>query len=249
MRPHRTAMPQHIPDIGTNLERIRTRIQRAALEAGRDPAAIRLIAVSKYMPAAYVEQAIEAGQYIFGENTIQDAGRKLEALTHPGLEWHFIGHLQSNKARSVPGRFHWLHTLDSLKLAHRLSAACENSGSPLQVLLQVNIANDPHKFGLQPEATERFAADLLQLDLPGLQLRGLMTIGRENASPTERRLDFTALRRLRDACADSLGEQYFGELSMGMSDDFELAITEGATMVRIGSSIFGVRPTQPSTWP
>jgi len=237
-------MPEDTPDIGGNIERIRTRIRHAATTAGRDPGDIRLIAVSKYTPAAHVNLAVQAGQYIFGENTIRDANAKLDAVSDPRLEWHFIGHLQSNKTRFVPGRFHWLHTLDSLKLARRLSTACADTGSALRVLLQVNIANDPHKFGLQPESTVSFAADLLQLELPGLQLRGLMTIGRGQASPVEQRHDFAALRRLRDACAAQLGDEYFPELSMGMSGDFEIAISEGATMIRIGSSIFGPRSLQ-----
>jgi pyridoxal phosphate enzyme (YggS family) len=235
-------MPELDDNIGENLNCIRSRIHQAAVTAGREPADICLIAVSKYMPVEYLRRAMQSGQYIFGENTIQDASRKLSVLSDPRLEWHFIGHLQSNKARLVPGNFHWLHTLDTLKLARKLAAACSNDEHTLQVLLQVNIASDPGKYGLPPESTEQFAAELLRLELPGLQLRGLMTIGREHATPEERRHDFIALRKLRDHCATRLGAAYFSELSMGMSNDFEIAIAEGATMIRVGSSIFGPRP-------
>jgi len=234
-------MTESYPDISGNLEQIHARIQRAAAAAGRDPAEIRLIAVSKFMPAEFIRQAMRSGQYIFGENTLQEATKKLAAIPDPRLEWHFIGHLQSNKARFVPGNFHWLHTLDSLKLAKKLSDAWNDTLPPLQVLLQVNIASDPRKYGLTPESTAQFAAELLQQELPGICLRGLMTIGREHATPDERRHDFTALRHLRDEIATRLDSEYFRELSMGMSDDFEIAIAEGATMIRVGSLIFGPR--------
>jgi len=235
-------MPESLPDISGNLERIHVRIRQAAVAAGRDPGEIRLVAVSKYMPVEYVRQAIQAGHYIFGENTLQDASGKLDAISDPRLEWHFIGHLQSNKARLVPGNFHWLHTLDSLKLARKLSDAWHDAQPPLQVLLQVNIASDPRKYGLLLESTEQFAADLLRQELPGIRLRGLMTIGREHATARERRHDFIALRQLRDEIATRLDADCCSELSMGMSDDFEIAIAEGATLLRVGSSIFGPRP-------
>jgi PLP dependent protein len=239
-------MPDSSSDVSRNLEKVRARITRAAAAAGRDPADIRLIAVSKYMPVELIRQAIRSGQLIFGENTLQEAAGKLRAISDLRLEWHFIGHLQSNKAKLVTGNFHWLHTLDSLKLAKKLSDAWNDTQQPLQALLQVNIANDPRKHGLAPDSTAKFAADLLQLGLPGICLRGLMTIGREHATPQERRHDFTALRRLRDEIASRLDTGFFSELSMGMSDDFEIAIAEGATMIRVGSLIFGSRPQDPA---
>ena len=241
-------MTESSPDINRNLEQIRARICRAATAAGRDPQEVRLIAVSKYMPAEFVRQAIRSGQTDFGENTLQDAMGKMHAITDPQVEWHFIGHLQSNKARLVPGHFRWLHTLDSFKLARKLSAAWCDTQSTLQVLVQVNIANDPRKYGLDPAEATAFVAELLQLELPGICLRGLMTIGREQATPEERRHDFRALRQLRDEVATRLrlDIETFSELSMGMSDDFEIAIAEGATMVRVGSLIFGPRPTTPA---
>jgi pyridoxal phosphate enzyme (YggS family) len=238
-------MSEYLPDISGNIQRIKERIRQAAVAAGRDPGEVRLIAVSKYMPAEYVRHAIRAGQHIFGENTLQDATLKLASISDPRLEWHFIGHLQSNKARFIPGNFHWLHTLDSHKLARKLSDAWNEGQQPLQVLLQVNIASDPRKYGLPPDSTQRFVGELLQRELPGICLRGLMTIGREQATPGERRQDFIALRRLRDEIAASLPVDGFTELSMGMSNDFEIAIAEGATMIRVGSSIFGPRPRTP----
>jgi pyridoxal phosphate enzyme (YggS family) len=230
------------PDIHQNLEAVRARLRSAASLAGREASDIRLIAVSKYMPPAYVQLAMAAGQHCFAENTVQGALTKQPLLEDPVNEWHFIGHLQTNKAKRVPGLFDWLHTLDSLKLAGRLSASAIQSSITLKVLLQVNIAGDPAKSGLPANDVYRFVDELLQADLAGIRLSGLMTIGRHSATPSERRADFSALRRLRDACADRFGGALFEELSMGMSNDFELAIAEGATMIRVGSSIFGPRP-------
>ena len=229
-------------DIPRNLAAIRERIRAAAATAGRRPEDIRLIAVSKYMPADHVRQAMDAGQHCFGENTVQDARSKQALIDHPENEWHFIGHLQTNKAKFLPGHFDWLHTLDSHRLAGRLSEQAVRLAGSIKVLLQINIAGDPDKFGLPPAEVFRFVDELLQSDLAGIRLRGLMTIGRRDATLEERRGDFTALRELGDACARRFGSERFSELSMGMSGDFESAIIEGATMVRIGSSIFGQRP-------
>lgn len=228
--------------IRDNLDAIHARIQAAAVEAGRSADEIRLIAVSKYMPAEAVQQAMAAGQFCFGENFVQDAQTKQTLLDDPRNEWHFIGHLQTNKARLIPGNFDWLHTLDSLKLAHRLSAATRTSQQPLNVLLQVNVAGDPDKHGLPANAVFQFAESLLEAGLHGIQLRGLMTIGRQQATTEQRRTDFLSLRKLSGDCAQRLGGEYFTQLSMGMSNDFELAIGAGATMIRVGSAIFGDRP-------
>jgi len=235
-------MPLSADDIRHNLTAVMERIHAAASAAGRRTADIRVIAVSKYMPAEYVRHAMAAGQHCFGENTVQDARTKQALLDDPANEWHFIGHLQRNKAGVVVDHFDWLHTLDSLRLAERLSEQAVKSASILNVLLQVNIASDPDKFGLPPAEVFRFAEGLLQADLAGICLRGLMTIGRRDATPDERRRDFIALRRLAEACSERFGHGLFSELSMGMSSDYEIAVSEGATMVRIGSSIFGPRP-------
>ena len=230
-------------DIEINLGSIRERMRLAATEAGRNVNDIRLIAVTKYMPLEYVQAAMSAGQHCFGENTVQDALDKQTLLDNPQNEWHFIGHLQSNKAKLIPVNFAWLHTLDSLKVARKLSASAVQSENTLNVLLQVNIANDPDKFGLPAESLHAFVEELLGASLAGIRLRGLMTIGRRNDSLDETRANFAALRKLAEGCARRYGNQHFSELSMGMSNDFETAIAEGATMIRVGSSIFGQRPT------
>lgn len=229
-------------NIGHNLGAVRERIRHAAAMAGRNPDEVRLIAVSKYMTPDQVRLAMAAGQLCFGENTVQDAQTKQHLIDDPATEWHFIGHLQSNKAKFIPGNFTWLHTLDSFKLAARLSGCVPAATPALNVLLQINIADDPDKFGLPAGHVFAFADELLCADLPGIRLRGLMTIGRRDATLEERRRDFSELRDLRDGCAARFGADYFQELSMGMSNDFETAIGEGATMVRVGSAIFGARP-------
>jgi len=230
------------PDIKANLREIRDRVASAATAAGRDPGSVRLIAVSKYQSTAAIQQAIAAGQTAFGENTVQEAMTRQALMADPGTEWHFIGHLQTNKAKYLPGNFSWLHTLDSIKLARKLSACADAAGHGLKLLLQVNISRDPDKFGLLPDAVHPFVEEFLAADLPGVQLRGLMTIGRRGANAAERRHDFSGLHDLRDTCAGQFGAEYFRELSMGMSHDFEAAIRAGATMVRVGSAIFGARP-------
>jgi pyridoxal phosphate enzyme (YggS family) len=234
-------------DIQNNLINIRERMQLASAAAGRNVNDIRLVAVSKHMPPDYVQAAMSAGQHCFGENTLQDARSKQMLLDDPLNEWHFIGHLQSNKAKAIPGKFSWLHTLDSYKLASKLSASAVHAETTLNVLLQVNIAHDPDKFGLPVESVYPFVEELLQAGLTGIRLRGLMTIGQRHASRDEARANFAALRNLGEACAERFGARHFSELSMGMSGDFELAIAEGATLVRVGSSIFGQRPATTTT--
>ena len=214
----------------------------AARQAGRPVDDVRLIAISKYMPPEYVQFAMSAGQHCFGENTVQEALEKQALINDPRNEWHFVGHLQSNKAKMIAGNFEWLHTLDSIKLATRLSEHALASGCLLKVLLQVNIAADPDKFGLPADGVFRFMDELLNAGLAGIRLRGLMTIGRRNAALDARRADFSALRELLARCAARFDLTDFRELSMGMSGDFEAAIVEGATMIRVGSALFGPRP-------
>jgi pyridoxal phosphate enzyme (YggS family) len=225
-----------------NLREVHRRIAAAATASGRDSGAVRLVAVSKFMPVEALEYALAAGQYCFGENYLQEVLHKQEQLHDSRIEWHYIGHLQTNKARQAAGKFAWLHTLDNLRLAERIAAATPESGPTLNVLLQVNVADDPDKHGLCAGEVPRFAETLLRAAHPGIRLCGLMTIGRLQAAPGERRAEFAALRRLSEQCGREFGQQYFSELSMGMSEDFEAAIAEGATMVRIGSAIFGTRP-------
>ena len=209
-----------------NLAAVRGRISEAARRSGRTIDDIRLVAISKYMPAGYLQWALSAGQHCFGENTVQEALSKQALIKNPDIEWHFVGHLQSNKAKMIAGNIDWLHTLDSIKLATRLSDSAISSTHTLNVLLQINIADDPDKFGLSASAVPQFVEDIMEADLAGIRLRGLMTIGRRDATPGERQADFSALRELRDACITRFELPRFSELSMGMSGDFEMAITE-----------------------
>ena len=228
-------------DIAANLTRVRERIAAAAALSGRPPDAVKLIAVSKSHPVEAVAAAVRAGQHVFGESTTQEALTKIPAFHARTLEWHFIGHLQSNKARFVPGHFHWLHALDSVKLAERLSRLAAEHATRLHALIEVNVTADPHKHGVAVHELPALLERLLQADLPGIQPRGLMTVGPYPATETEARAAFAALRQLRDRCRQQFGIEQFTELSMGMSGDFEPAILEGATMVRVGTAIFGER--------
>ncbi|MBI5613075.1 MAG: YggS family pyridoxal phosphate-dependent enzyme [Gammaproteobacteria bacterium] len=227
--------------IAANLARVRETIAAAAIRAGRDPTAVKLIAVSKTHPVSMLETAIAVGQTVFGENTAQEALPKIDALRDRGLEWHFIGHLQSNKAKFVPGNFRWLHSLASHKLAARLSQAAQTHRSRLQTLIEVNITRDPKKHGVSPEEVFALVEQIAAAELAGISVRGLMAIGPYPADEHQTRTAFAALRELRDACQSRFGLADFTELSMGMSNDFVPAILEGATMVRVGSAIFGDR--------
>ena len=227
--------------IADNLQRVRQAVAAAAQQAQRDPATIRLLAVSKTMPPAAIEAAIRAGQTEFGENTVQDALGKIPLFQGRGLSWHFIGHLQSNKAKLIPANFSWIHSIDSLTLARRLSQACERDGAQINALVQVNVSGEVSKHGVAPEELYALIEALLAAELPAIAWRGLMTLGRFNASADQLRSCFAQLRMLREGCVTRFGLKDFSELSMGMTQDFVLAIAEGATMVRIGTAIFGPR--------
>lgn len=222
------------------LSAIRERMNAACTRAGRRPGAVRLIAVSKKQPVSAMQALYALGVRDFGESQVQEALPKLEQLGDAALEWHFIGHLQSNKTRQVPGHFHWAHAVDSARLAERLSAATVDGQHLLKLLLQVNVAQDPAKHGLLPDELYPVTEALLHRQLPGIELRGLMTIGFQSADDYQTRASFAALRDLLEGCRQRFGDS-FTELSMGMSDDFETAIEEGATMVRVGTALFGRR--------
>lgn len=224
-----------------NLTRVRETIAEAALRVGRKPADIKLIAVSKGHPSSELNTAITADQLVFGENTTQEALPKMSLLRDRGIEWHFIGHLQSNKTKFIPGNFHWLHSLDSLKLAQRLSQSALENHRTLQTLIEVNISRDPKKHGVAPEALPSLVEQLWKAELPGIALRGLMAIGPHPAGEADIRRAFVDLRRLHDTCRERFDLHGFNELSMGMSGDYVEAIEEGSTMVRIGTAIFGKR--------
>lgn len=227
--------------IAANLERLRATIADAAHRAGRHPEDVKLIAVSKTQPVEAVAAAIAAGQRAFGESTVQDALTKIPHFAGQALEWHFIGHLQSNKARFIPGNFAWVHSLTSVKLAQRLAHLAQEQNTIINTLIEVNITRDPAKHGLAPEDVAPRLDELLKANLAGIQLRGLMAIGPHPASEFERRASFAASRKLRDDCAQRFALPGFTELSMGMSGDFVEAILEGSTMVRVGTALFGER--------
>ncbi len=199
------------------------------------------MAISKTRPPELIAAAVAAGQQVFGENTVQEALKKLDHFRDASLEWHFIGHVQSNKAKYIPGNFAWLHSLDSLGLAQRLarSAAAQHAG--LNTLIEVNITRDPAKHGIPPDGLAAFIGQLLQSPLPGITLRGLMAIGPQGAAEPELRAAFAAVRALRDECRQRFALAEFSEISMGMSSDFVPAIREGATIIRVGTAIFGAR--------
>jgi pyridoxal phosphate enzyme (YggS family) len=220
--------------ISDNLHQVRAQIDAAAQRFGRDPADIQLLAVSKTKPAALVLDAFKAGQRCFGENYLQDALPKIQALAEYPLEWHYIGPLQSNKTRAIAENFAWLHSLDTLKHARRLSEQRPAKLPPLNVCIQVNISREAQKAGVLLEALDDFAGQVLEL--PGLKLRGLMTLPAYSEDFAQQRQAFRALRAALEHLPMRLDV-----LSMGMSGDLDAAIAEGATIVRIGTAIFGAR--------
>ncbi len=235
-----------IPDgIERRLTTLRQRIATLAQHAGRAASDVCLIAVSKTHTVHDVAAAVVAGLLDFGENTVQDALTKIPNFPQAGLNWHYIGHLQSNKAKEIPGRFSWVHSLDSLSTARKLSQAAQHAGVRINALLQVNVTADERKFGMPADGLFHFVESVLNDGLEGLALRGLMTIGPHNgttpAPESEQRQAFARLRELGTACRDRFDLAEFTELSMGMSGDYPSAIAEGATLLRIGSQIFGAR--------
>jgi pyridoxal phosphate enzyme (YggS family) len=230
-------MSKAAPGLQQRLDHVRSRIAAAAGEAGRDPAGIRLIAASKTFDAAAVRDAHAAGQVDFGENYVQEAVDKMGELGDLPLVWHFIGPIQSNKTRAIAEHFDWVHSVDRLKIAERLSAQRPQSSPPLDICLEVNISGEASKGGVA-------AADLPALAqavsrLPRLRLRGLMAIPAPSSDPLEQRAAFTAVRKLYQAL--QARGYALDTLSMGMSGDLEAAIAEGATMVRVGTALFGER--------
>jgi pyridoxal phosphate enzyme (YggS family) len=226
--------PQFLPE---RLKSVLARIDAAARKAGRDPASIRLLAVSKQQPVAAIAAAAVAGQREFGENYVQEAVTKIEALGDAGLTWHFIGQLQGNKTRDVAERFQWVHTLDRERIATRLAAQRPHYAGPLEVLLQVKLDAEPGKGGVEPDALPRLAE--IVGGLPRLRLRGLMCIPEPAVDEASQRRPFQRLRTLLDELV-SRGH-VLDTLSMGMSADLEAAVAEGATIVRVGTAVFGPR--------
>jgi hypothetical protein len=230
------------------LHKVYERIAAAAMRAGRDAAGIRLIAVSKGQPAEAIRAAFAAGLREFGENYLEEAEPKIRELD-PSISWHMIGHLQSRKAKAAAALFTRIHSVDSLALARRLSRFAADSGKTLEILLECNLSGEVSKFGFpasEPSAWEGILHEWEQiLPLPGLAVTGLMTMAPYSEDPETSRPVFRRLRDLRERALRELPQAGWRELSMGMSDDFEQAIEEGATILRIGRALFG--PRQPRT--
>ncbi len=227
--------------IGDNLQAVRFRVAAAARAAGRDAGGIELLAVSKTHPVERVVEGLSAGQRAFGENYVQEAVHKMDALVNVArareIEWHLIGPLQGNKTRVVAERFDWVQTIEREKIAQRLSAQRPDASPSLNVLVQVNVSGEASKSGVEPHTAQALARAVAEL--PRLRLRGFMAIPEPTEDVALQRARFRTLRELfDDARAHGLE---LDTLSMGMSDDMEAAIAEGATMVRIGTAIFGAR--------
>lgn len=220
-----------------NFRKIQDLLAKACMEAGRSEDSVSLLAVSKKKSISAIREALDAGQTDFGENFVQEALEKIPALEDSDLSWHFIGHLQSNKTRQVAQHFDWVHTVDRLKLARRLSAQRPSDKEPLNVLIEVNIDNEPGKSGISAEEAPALVEAIE--NLPDIRLRGLMCIPAVRQEPELQRQPFAKLRQLLEQLQQQGHE--LDTLSMGMSSDFRAAILEGATIVRIGTGIFGAR--------
>ncbi len=226
-----------VPPVADRLETVRARIEAAALRADRDPLDVRLVAVSKGMTADRVDEAIAAGVEDIGENRIQEAADKQREVRN-AVRWHLIGHLQTNKAARAATLFDYVHSVDSKRVADALSAHRPAGRDPIGVLLEVELTGLPSRYGVVESDVEGVVQQLV--NVPAIHVMGLMTIAPYSADPEDARASFTRLRHIRDHMEHVTGWA-LPELSMGMSNDFEVAIEEGATMVRIGRAIFGER--------
>lgn len=231
-----------VGNIAANLRCLRERIDAVARAGGRNPEEIRLLAATKFMPVALIQEAVQAGQTIFGENRVQEAEEKIASLRGNGLEWHFIGPLQSNKTRRAVELFDVIQTIDRPKIAERVNRQAEEMGKRPAVFIEVNIGEEPQKSGVLPQDV----ADLVELveRLPQLELEGLMTIPPYQDDPEASRPYF---RRMFQVLSEinRRREKPLRQLSMGMTHDYAVAIEEGATLVRVGTAIFGNRPKRP----
>ena len=226
-------------DVESRLRAMNQRVAACAVKTGRDPDEVLLLAISKTMPVERIEDAASAGQLHFGENRIQESREKIPKLPE-GLIWHLVGHLQSNKAKYCPELFDWVHSIDSVSLAREVARRYRDSGKTCKALVQVSVSGEDVKHGCDPEE----AGDILNslLDEEGTEPAGLMTMPPFDPDPEASRPWFRALRQLRDDLAgQGFPEKSLKELSMGMTGDFEVAIEEGATIVRVGTAIFGAR--------
>ena len=231
--------------VGDNVERIRERIAEAALRRGRDPSCVRLMAVTKTVDDSRIGEALEAGVDILGENYVQEAKRKIETLGRK-VEWHFIGHLQSNKARHAVCLFDLIHSVDRLGLAAELDRRSDRAGVVTPVLIQVSLGGEETKGGVSPEDALALVREVAAMK--HLSIRGLMTMPPWFDDPEEARPFFRALREMGERVRESgIPGVSMEELSMGMTQDYEVAVEEGATIVRVGRALFGERPVRPPT--
>lgn len=221
--------------IGDNLRRVKERIAMAAWRAGRDPAGVQLVVVSKGRTVEEIEEVLAAGHRVLGENRAQELRQKMPALPED-VEWHFIGHLQTNKVNMVVGKVRLIHSIDSLRLAEAVSSRACRMGTVQEVLLEVNVSGEANKFGVAPEEAEELVEKMLEL--PGLRVRGLMTMAPAWAAGEEARPYFRRLRELRDDMKRVFPEAALDSLSMGMTQDYEVAVEEGADLVRVGTAVF-----------
>ena len=227
--------------IKNNLAVVRQHLSHAATEAGRSPEEIQLIAVSKTKSAAMINEAVLASHSVFGENMVQEAINKMSALNNIyNIEWHMIGHLQKNKVKFCPGNFQWIHSIDSIELAKKLEGRCALKQQNINVLIQVNISQEKSKYGIQKFDELFQLAETLHAG-HWIKLRGLMTIPKPDLGEVSTRKIFEKLRMWRDQLQKELCAPEINELSMGMTADFKWAIHEGATMIRLGTAIFGPR--------
>ena len=225
--------------IAEDIAKVRQQVEQSCHKFARNPAEVKILAVSKTQPAAAVRAAWQAGQSAFGENYLQEALQKQQELQDLELEWHFIGPVQSNKTRDLAAHFDWLHTLDRFKIARRLSEQRAPKQPPLQVLIQVNISQEASKSGVAPSDVLVLAEQVQAL--PQLELRGLMCIPEATNDETEQRRAFAQMQALFQRLQVAFPQARLDTLSMGMSGDLQAAIAEGSTLVRIGTAIFGAR--------
>jgi len=225
-----------------NLIQVKLRIIEAAKRVGRNSSDVRLLAVSKEQNDVTVAEGVHAGMTLFGENKIQEARNKIEALGRDGLEWHFIGRLQKNKVKFIFDLFDLVHSVDSLALAEAIHKKAQTLGSCMPILLQVNVSGEKSKLGMDPLIVPKEIHRLAKLE--GVKVRGLMTIPPYDRNPGNSRPYYVRLRELRNTCSKlAVPGMELDELSMGMSNDYEVAIEEGATLVRVGTGLFGPRPS------
>ena len=222
------------------LTELSAELSELATQAGRSPEEIKLIAVSKTHPSELIAEAFQAGQVRFGENRVQEASEKIERLQNPGIEWHLIGHLQKNKARFCPGRFDWIHSVDSQELLELLEKQCALQSQPIQILLQANLSQEDSKSGVSDYDNLCRLLEKTQ-GCQWLRCRGLMTMAAATDDANKIRKTFSQLRTWLEKLRNEFTLTTFTELSMGMSSDYRIAIAEGATMIRLGTALFGER--------